>query len=233
MANTIVLYSLVGITISVLTILAKLLSQRSLKIELSLKELTIRVLTWSISWPIVIFYTLPKLGLHTLFEVHESFDFKMSIEDREKSLMALWQHPPECTNKIYTFGYDESDYARLNTRLYFDASDVEQYLENLLPGNDFSVFDEDAILLRWVKNRNKDDDSDCQPPEELGSFNSTANSILSSGKGKVLCGTCNREYSASELLNEPETLSPGWNYSKLCCPYKHPISVSKSMHLMV
>ena len=158
MANTIVLYSLVGITISVLTILAKLLSQRSLKIELSLKELTIRVLTWSISWPIVIFYTLPKLGLHTLFEVHESFDFKMSIEDREKSLMALWQHPPECTNKIYTFGYDESDYARLNTRLYFDASDVEQYLENLLPGNDFSVFDEDAILLRWVKNSNKDDD---------------------------------------------------------------------------
>ena len=233
MANTIVLYSLVGITISVLIVLAKLLSQRSLKIDLSINELTISVLAWSISWPIIIFYTLPKFGLHTLFEVHESFDFKMSIEDQEKSLMALWQHPPECTNKIYTFGYDESEYKQLNARLYFHASNVEEYLDDCAPDSDFSVLDQDAILLRWVKNRNKDDDSDCQPPEELGNFNSTANSILSSGKGKVLCGTCNREYSASELLNEPETLSPGWNYSKLCCPYKHPISVSKSMHLMV
>jgi hypothetical protein len=157
----------------------------------------------------------------------------MSIEDQEKSLMALWQHPPECTNKIYTFGYDESEYKQLNARLYFHASNVEEYLDDCAPDSDFSVLDQDAILLRWVKNRNKDDDSDCQPPEELGNFNSTANSILSSGKGKVLCGTCNREYSASELLNEPETLSPGWNYSKLCCPHKHPISVSKSMHLMV
>ena len=233
MAKIIVSYCLLGITISVLIVLAKLLSQRSLKIELSINELTISVLAWSISWPIVIFYTLPKFGLHTLFEVHESFDFKMSIENQEKSLMALWQHPPECTNKIYTFGYDESEYKQLNARLYFHASDVEEYLDDCAPDRDFSVLDQDAILLRWVKNRNMDDDSDCQPPEELGSFNSTANSILSSGKGKVLCGTCNREYSASELLNEPETLSPGWNYSKLCCPHKHPISVSKSMHLMV
>ena len=233
MAKIIVSYCLLGITISVLIVLAKLLSQRSLKIDLSINELTISVLAWSISWPIIIFYTLPKFGLHTLFEVHESFDFKMSIEDQEKSLMALWQHPPECTNKIYTFGYDESEYKQLNARLYFHASNVEEYLDDCAPDSDFSVLDQDAILLRWVKNRNKDDDSDCQPPEELGNFNSTANSILSSGKGKVLCGTCNREYSASELLNEPETLSPGWNYSKLCCPYKHPISVSKSMHLMV
>lgn len=233
MAKIIVSYCLLGITISVLIVLAKLLSQRSLKIDLSINELTISVLAWSISWPIIIFYTLPKFGLHTLFEVHESFDFKMSIEDQEKSLMALWQHPPECTNKIYTFGYDESEYKQLNARLYFHASNVEEYLDDCAPDSDFSVLDQDAILLRWVKNRNKDDDSDCQPPEELGNFNSTANSILSSGKGKVLCGTCNREYSASELLNEPETLSPGWNYSKLCCPHKHPISVSKSMHLMV
>jgi hypothetical protein len=233
LAKIIVSYCLLGITISVLIVLAKLLSQRSLKIDLSINELTISVLAWSISWPIIIFYTLPKFGLHTLFEVHESFDFKMSIEDQEKSLMALWQHPPECTNKIYTFGYDESEYKQLNARLYFHASNVEEYLDDCAPDSDFSVLDQDAILLRWVKNRNKDDDSDCQPPEELGNFNSTANSILSSGKGKVLCGTCNREYSASELLNEPETLSPGWNYSKLCCPHKHPISVSKSMHLMV
>jgi len=233
LAKIIVSYCLLGITISVLIVLAKLLSQRSLKIDLSINELTISVLAWSISWPIVIFYTLPKFGLHTLFEVNESFDFKMSIEEQEKSLMALWQHPPECTNKIYTFGYDESEYKQLNARLYFDASDVEEYLGNLSPESDFSVLDQDAILLRWVKNRDIDDYSDCQLPEELGSFHSTANSILLSGKGKVLCGTCNREYSASELLNEPETLSPGWSYSKLCCPHKHPISVAKSMHLMV
>ena len=233
MVNIIVSYCLLGITTSVLIILAKLLSQRSLKIELSISELTISVLAWSISWPIVIFYTLPKFGLHTLFEVNESFDFKMSIEDQEKSLMALWQHPPECTNNIYTFGYDESEYKQLNTRLYFNASDIEEYLDDCLPDSDFSVLEQDAILLRWVKNRDIDDDSDCQPPKELGSFHSTANSILLSGKGKVLCGTCNREYSASELLNEPETLSPGWNYSKLCCPQNHPISVTKSIHLMV
>tara|TARA_R110001583_G_scaffold173897_2_gene328013 strand:- start:8222 stop:8626 length:405 start_codon:yes stop_codon:yes gene_type:complete len=121
-------YLSLGLLISTLMPICKLIMQADYKGELTAKELGLRMLGWVLLWPILIVYTLPRLGLSTLFEKHESFDFSGAIDRRHDELLALWESPPNCSNIVEVKGHDESSYESLESKLIFNANDVETYV---------------------------------------------------------------------------------------------------------
>lgn len=231
MITFITYYLSLGLLISTLMPIFKLIMQADFKGELTSKELALRMLGWVLLWPILIFYTLPILGLSTLFEKHDSFDFSGAIDRRHDELLALWESPPDCSNVVEVSGHDESSYEPLGSRLIFNANDVEAYLRELAPKNEFNVLNQDAIILKWINQRNTDDNSSCTVPEELDRFKSTANSLLFKGQGKVFCESCQTEYTANQLDCISDKLSAGWNFNRIKCSNGHLISVAKGIHL--
>jgi len=156
--DELIAYLVIGVLTSSLVVSLKYYQSRSLG-DLSTKELAFRMLGWVLLWPILIFYTLPKLGLCTLFEKHDSFDFSGAIDRRHDELLLLWESPPNCSNIVEVNGHDESSYEPLESRLIFNANDVESYLRELAPNNEFNVLNQDAIILKWINQRNADDNS--------------------------------------------------------------------------
>lgn len=224
-------YLLLGLLISTLMPICKLIKQADFKGELTTKELGLRMLGWVLLWPILIVYTLPRLGLSTLFEKHESFDFSGAIDRRHDELLLLWESPPNCSNIVEVNGHDESSYEPLESKLIFNANDVAVYLRELAPKNEFNVLNQDAIILKWINQRNAGDNSSCSVPEELDRFKNTANSLLLKGVGRVFCGNCQTEYKANQLDCISDKLSAGWNFNRIKCSNGHLISVAKGIHL--
>ena len=231
MLTFITYYLLLGLFISTLMPICKLIKQGYFKFEISTKELAFRMLGWALLWPIIIFYTLPRLGVSTLFEKNESFDFSGAIDRRHDELLALWESPPNCSTIVEVNGHDESSYKPLESRLIFNTNDVAVYLNELAPKNEFNVLNQDALILKWINQRNADDNSSCTVPEELDRFKSTANSLLFKGQGKVFCESCQIEYAANQLDCISAKLSAGWNFKRIKCSNGHLISVAKGIHL--
>ena len=231
MKEILIFYFLLGFLTSIAMPICKLIQQSDFRGCLSTKELVLRMLSWAILWPILIFYTLPKQGLSTLFEKHESFDFSGAIDRRHYELLSLWESPPNCSNIVEVNGHDESSYEPLESRLIFNANDVETYLRELASKNEFNVLNQDAIILKWINQRDANDDNVCTVPKELDRFNSTANTLLFKGLGKVFCKSCQTEYKANKLDCISDKLSAGWNFDRIKCSNGHLISVVKGIHL--
>ena len=231
MIKFIYLYLLLGLFISVLIPICKLIKQADLKGGLSTKELGLNMLGWALLWPILLFYTLPKFGLSTLFEKHEGFDISEAINSRHNELLALWESPPNCTNTIGVKGYDQSAYEPLKSELRFNAYDVAAYLEELSSVGEFDVLNQDGIILKWVNQRNTENNDACTVPEELDRFNNIANSLLFKGLGKVFCKDCQKEYSANQLECISDNLSAGWNFDRVKCSNGLLLSVAKGIHI--
>lgn len=186
---------------------------------------------WALLWPILIFHTLPKVGLNLLFEKHESFDITRAIKSQHTELLALWESPPNCTNTVVTEGYDQSSYESLKSELRFNAHDVTTYLQDLSSVSEFDVLNQDGIILKWVKQRDTDNNAACTVPEELNRFNNIANSLLFKGLGKVFCKGCQKEYTTNQLECISDSLSAGWNFDRVKCSNGHLLSVAKGIHI--
>jgi len=228
--NYFIAYIVLGAVCTSVIIIYQYVSKKHFK-DLSKEDLIQRAIAWIFLWPIIIIYTLPQSGLNTLFEKHEAFDFKGAIDRRHNELLALWESPPECSNIVETNGYDESTYESLNAKFVFNAHDIEAHLNELGPKSEFSVLNQDAIILKWINQRNADDNRVCTVPEELDRFNSTANSLLIKGLGKVHCDDCQTEYTANQLNCISDKLSAGWNFKRIKCCNGHILSVAKGIHL--
>jgi len=223
-------YIVLGTTCTSVIFLYKYVINRHFN-RLSRDDLTQRAIGWSLLWPILIFYSLPKIGLNTLFDKHEDFGFSGSIEKRQAELLSLWESPPYCSNFIETRGYDESAFEELASKLQFDACDIRDYLNELGPRSEFNVMNQDAIILKWINNRNTDSYDISRVPEELDRFSNTANSLLFKGIGKAYCEECQVEYLANQLNCISDKLSPGWNFKRLECCRGHLLSKVKGIHL--
>lgn len=223
-------YFLIGFIVTISVFATKYVLSSSFD-QLTIIEIRDRVLGWILLWPILIFYSIPKNGLNSLFEKHQSFDFKNAMNTREDSLFSIWNNLPICSKTLKTQGYDESKRAKLDSTLIFESSVIEEYLINLAPRNEFSVLNQDAILLKWIKNRDKNLSTVCKAPDELDRFNNTANNLLSKKKGSVLCHSCAQKYSAKDLVINKDNLTAGWNFQRILCPNQHLISTVKFIHI--
>jgi hypothetical protein len=225
-------YLIIGITITLLLMITGYLKPNSFD-ELSMRNIIERVIGWTILWPILVCHTLPKHGTTLLFQKYEdnSFDVKKAINNRETDLFSLWQSPPACSNDIEINGYDESTYENLSSKLRFNACNVLNHLNELSPESEFSVFNQEAIILKWINQRSIDDNNVCTVPEELDRFNSIANSLLCKGQGRVFCKDCQTEYSPNQLEYTSDDLSAGWNFERIKCSNGHLVSVVKGIHL--
>ncbi len=225
-------YLVLGIATTLLIMLTQYFKSKSFG-ELTSRNIIERFIGWILLWPFLVFHTLPRHGLGFLFEKHDdtSFDFSASINERENELFSIWENPPSCSDTIVVNGYDESTREKLNSKFTFQSDDVAGYLNELSPKNEFSVLNQDAILLKWVSQRDESDKNICLVPEELDRFNSTANSLLFKGVGRVFCEGCQAEYTASQLDCVSEKLSAGWNFDRVKCSNGHLLSVAKGIHL--
>lgn len=225
-------YIMIGIGVTLLVMLTKYLKSKSFD-ELSIRDIIERFVGWTLLWPFLVFHSLPKHGTTLLFKKHEdnSFDFNGAINSRETDLFSLWQSPPACSDNIEINGYNESTYEKLTSKLRFNTSTVVDHLNELNPKNEFSVFNQEAIILKWVNQKSVNDDTVCTVPEELDRFKSIANSLLFKGQGKVFCEDCKTEYSAVQLECLSDKLSAGWNFDRIKCSNGHLISVVKGIHI--
>ncbi|WP_137167889.1 hypothetical protein [Salinimonas lutimaris] len=226
MASVFYLYFFTGLTVYSGLLIARACSGKG--IHLPLFELVLTYIFYGVVWPVIVFYSLPRNGLHSLFESNSSLP---SLQDTEKEFELLWDNPPACSNNIYIHGYDESKYEPLNSRLYFSAAEAQEYLrQKILPDSD-NYLDWEALILRWLEQRNTLDNKVCEVPESLSHFYAVSNQLLEEGKGLIFCSECNKYFRAAELPAVPQTLTIGWNYSRIYCPARHLLSASKSLHI--
>lgn len=220
----------------------KYIKQLKFKGGISRKELGVRMFAWALLWPVLIVYTLPKLGLSTLFEKDNtlpklelstlfekdySYDFSEAIDNRHNELLTLWESTPVwcCTNIVEIHGDKES-------LLTFNASDLSHYLQELSAVNELNHSRQDRIILKWINQRNTEDDNACKAPREFDRLRNIAYSLLIKGVGKAFCNRCQKEYLASQLECLPHKLSAGWNFKRVECDKGHIMVMGGGVHVL-
>ena len=160
-----------------------------------------------------------------------SLNVSKMIDEAQEERRRLWENPPPCGSVIRyipKYGYEET-----HGEFLFQATDVEQELQERLQLNPRLANGDDGSILRWVQGCDESVTEPTAVPSIWVRFQYVADDLIRAGKAEIYCQKCQATIGSDQISTNDDSGKRSWNFDRVVCPHGHDLLVVESLHLMM